>query len=129
MRTRIHIFVAGGLAFLGLRVLALNAVNLVKKPDIATWIGLPIVALALPIGVAILFGSSKAVKVAWVYLTAWVVLQCAGVLMIAVGYPSAQEATWDLLWSRLPDSVLPQVVLWGLLICSKYGKFKGEREV
>jgi hypothetical protein len=125
MRTRIHIFVGGGLAFLSLRVLALNAVNLVTNPDTATVIGVLVVSVLISIGVAILLGSSRAVKAAWIFLAGWFILQCFGVLMIAIEYPSPQ-ATTGVFWQRLPEAIVPQVALLALLIWSKHGKFKVE---
>ncbi|HEX5219718.1 MAG TPA: hypothetical protein VFZ59_09135 [Verrucomicrobiae bacterium] len=127
MKTRIQIFVGGGLAFLSLRVLALNVINVITNPDIATVIGLLVVSVLVSIGVAILFGSLWAIKAAWVFLVGWFFLQCLGVFMIAIEYPSPQ-ATTGVFWNRLPEAIIPQVALLGLLIWSKHGKFKDERE-
>jgi hypothetical protein len=112
---RIQAFVAGALAIIGFRALVW-APHYFAARDSVYILGCLGDGLALPIGVAILVGSSRAIRLAEIYL----LLEVVGLFALVVAFalhllpPGAPNISWR----SVPDLLVPLFLL-SLLIRSR----------
>src|ERR1700737_2701821 len=115
----IHVFVAGALALEGLH----SAIRLFIYPsavptDRAVCIAFSLSLVALPLGIAILLGSSFALRLAFIYLALMVFLGFAAILLAThiSGAAVLAQPLLRVLWRSLPvPTTLLALLVWSRL--------------
>ena len=113
---RVQMFVAGALALMGFRALVWLP-HYCSIRDSVLIIGCLVVGLGLPLGVAILVGSLRAVRLAEVYLWLGVIGMVATLVVFALHVLPADAPRTS--WRSIPDLIIPLVLL-ALLVWSRF---------
>jgi hypothetical protein len=118
----IQLFVGGALALTGFRALIWLPYYFAVSMDSVRIIGSIITSLALPIGIAILMGHSRAILLAQIYLWLIVISEC---IVIPTFYFVVPARIGRILWATTPD-MLVSIVLLGVIFWSRSRRFRHE---
>ena len=111
---RIQLFVAGSLAIIGLEALEWAPRYILVSRDTAAVLASLAAGLALPLGVAILLGSLRGIRLAEFYLWLQVVGSCAVLLISALHLfpPNAPHASWASAARMVAPVLLLTLLVW-----------------
>jgi hypothetical protein len=120
---RVPVFVAGVLAFDGLRWLLWAPHYLLVVKDSILFLGCLITGLGLPLGIGILLGSARALRLTRIYLGLGVIMVIASLLVSTLHLlPSAAP---QMTWQSVPDMCVP-LTMFVLLLWSTSPRFQHE---
>ena len=116
----VQVFVAGTFALWGFRALIWLPSDFLLPIQNFTWftriVSAVVVGLALPLGLAVFFGSKRAILLTKIYLWLVLIIGAADIVMVIGERTIFGSKVFSLIGSFAPDMLVSIVLLW--LLCS-----------